>query len=200
MESLSQIVSSWPRRGLPEPIVHADQPLDVVVGLGNEIARDDGVGIAVARELERRLLGYRDVEVVALPWAGFALLEVLAGRRRAALIDCLVTGEYPPGTVVRLDADDVRGSVRLNSFHDLAFPTALALGRDLGWPMPSEVAIWGIEATVADRFGEHLSPPVADAVNRVASAVLAFLPPQPCSGAILRDGLRATPVVPGASP
>ncbi len=153
----------------------ADRAPDVVVGLGNEIARDDGVGIFAARELERRLAGRGGVEVVPLPWGGFALLDVLAGRRRAALIDCLVTGEHPPGTVVRLDEHDVSGSVRLNSFHDIAFPTALAFGRDLGWPMPSEIAIWAVEAAVADRFGEGLSTPVTAAAGRVIGEVLAFL-------------------------
>ncbi len=157
------------------PDLTADRAPNIVVGLGNEIARDDGVGIATARELESRLRGRGDVEVVPLPWAGFALLDVLAGRRRAVLIDCLVTGERPPGTVVRLDETDVRGSVRLNSFHDISFPTALALGRDLGWPMPEEIAIWAVEAAVVDRFGEALSAPVAAAATRVVGEVLAFL-------------------------
>ena len=175
--------------GYPSLSFSTARASDVVVGLGNEIARDDGVGIAAAREIERRIAGRpadsRDVEVVPLPWAGFALLDVLAGRRRAALIDCLVTGEQPPGTIVRLDEGDVRGSVRLNSFHDIAFPTALALGRDLGWTMPEEIAIWAVEAAVVDRFGEGLSAPVAAAVGRVVDEVLAFLslPPSRPHGA-----------------
>ncbi len=169
--------------GYPSPPFSAQRTPDVVVGLGNEIACDDGVGIAAAKELELRLAGRRPpeggkveyrVEVVPLPWAGFSLLDVLAGRRRAALIDCLVTGEHPPGTIVRLDETDVRGSVRLNSFHDVAFPTALALGREMGWTMPEEIAIWAIEAAVVDRFGEELSAPVAAAVDRVVDDVLAF--------------------------
>ena len=164
--------------GYPSLSFSTDRASDVIVGLGNEIARDDGVGITAARELERLLEGRRDVEVVPLPWAGFSLLDVLAGRRRAALIDCLVTGEQPPGTIVRLDEDDVRGSVRLNSFHDIAFPTALALGRELGWRMPEEIAIWAVEAAVVDRFGEGLSAPVASAVGHVVDAVLAFFRPK----------------------
>ncbi len=147
----------------------------VVIGLGNEIARDDGVGIFAARRLERLLAGRDDTEVVALPWAGFALLDVLAGRRRAALVDCLCSGEHPPGTVVRLDEHDFRGSVRLGSFHDINFPTVLALGRRMGWSMPGEIAIWAVEGEVVDQFGEGLSPRVAAAVDRVVEEVLGFL-------------------------
>ncbi len=147
---------------------------NVVVGLGNEIARDDGIGILAAQRLEPLLIERADVEVVALPWAGFALLDVLAGRRRAALIDCLCSGARPAGTIVRLDEHDFRGSVRLGSFHDINFPTVLALGRRMGWAMPEEIAIWAVEAAVVDEFGEGLTPLVAAAADRVVSEVLEF--------------------------
>ncbi len=151
---------------------------DAVVGLGNEIARDDGVGIVAAKRLESLLAARDDVEVVALPWAGFALLDVLAGRRRAALVDCLCSGQHPPGTVVRLDEHDFQGSVRLGSFHDINFPTVLALGRRMGWTMPEEIAIWAVEGAVMDEFGEGLSPAVAASLDRVVEEVLEFLNPQ----------------------
>jgi hydrogenase maturation protease len=145
------------------------------VGLGNDIARDDGVGLAVARRLAGALAGRPGVEAIELPWAGLSLLDVLFGRRRAAIVDCLTTGAHPPGTIVRLDERHLGGSARLNSVHDLDLSTALALGRRLGWPMPSEVAIWGVEGGVVDELGEGLSPAVAAAVDRVAAQVLDFL-------------------------
>ncbi len=148
---------------------------DIVIGLGNEIARDDGVGIRVAQRLAPLLADRRDTEVIALPWAGFALLDALAGRRRAALVDCLASGRHPPGTVVRLDEHDFRGSVRLNSFHDINYPTVLGLGRRMGVSLPGEIAIWAVEGAVMDEFGEELTPPVAAAVDRVAGEVLEFL-------------------------
>ncbi len=147
----------------------------VIVGLGNEIASDDGVGIHVAHALEDVFHDRDDVEVVALPWAGFALLDVLRDRRCAVLIDGLSTGAHQPGAVVRLDEDDMRGSVRLNSFHDINYPTVMALGRSMGWGMPDEVAIWGVEMAVADQFGEVLSPEVADSVQTVVNEVSRFI-------------------------
>jgi hydrogenase maturation protease len=147
----------------------------VVVGLGNEIAGDDGAGIHAARILEDELADDPEIDVVALPWGGLALLEVLRDRRRAALIDCLVSGEHPAGSVVRLEESDFRGSVRLNSFHDISFPAAIALGRELGWRLPDEIAIWGIEAAEADVFTEALTAPVAAAVHEVVHAVARFL-------------------------
>ena len=77
-----------PSRTLPAPEVRAWDlgaagisgadtslvPPFVVVGLGNEIASDDGVGLHAAAALAIELTDRSDVEVVALPWAGFALL------------------------------------------------------------------------------------------------------------------------------
>ena len=147
----------------------------VVVGLGNDIAGDDGIGLAIADLLSRRLAAVPGVDVVALPWAGFALLDTLRGRHRAAIVDCLTGGQHPPGTIVRLDESDLAGSVRLNSFHDISLPTVLALGRQMGWEMPDEVAIWGIEAEEAGVFGEDLSPPVARSVEPVIRELTAFV-------------------------
>lgn len=153
----------------------AGVPPTVIVGLGNDIAGDDGVGVRVAERLTGVLCRRADVEVLPLPWAGFNLLDVLAFRNCAAIIDCVRTGRYRPGTILRLSEADFRGSVRLNSFHDINYSTVLALGRHLGWRMPSTIAIWGIEGAVLDRFAERLSPAVAAAADVVYEEVLQFL-------------------------
>ena len=147
----------------------------VIVGLGNEIAGDDGVGIHVARILQHRLEASSEIDVVALPWAGLALLDILRGRTRAAIVDCLTTGDHPPGTVLRLDERKLAGSVRLNSFHDISFPTAMNLGRQMGWHMPDDVAIWGVEAESIGVFHEGLSPAVTAAVEPLIDEVLVFI-------------------------
>jgi len=150
---------------------------ELIVGLGNEIAGDDGVGIHVAGVLRQRLAGAPLIEVVGLPWAGFALLDTLRGRRRVAIVDCLTSGQRPPGTIVRLDEVGIGGSIRLNSFHDISFPTVLALGRRMGWDMPPQVAIWGVEAEQVGVFHEGLSPVVAAAVEPLVAEVLRFIAP-----------------------
>ena len=152
----------------------------MIVGLGNELARDDGVGIVVARRLESLLRGRPDVEVLQLPWAGFALLDALVGRSRGVIIDCLTTGRHPPGRVLRLNESDFRGSVRLHSFHDINYPTALALGRAMGWTIPEDIRIWGVEGDVVDEFGVGLTPPVRAAANQVVHEVLRHLDAVAC--------------------
>ncbi len=164
------------RRTEPTPMIE-NFPIrpNVIVGLGNEIAGDDGVGVSVARKLGEILQDRLEVEIVPLPWAGFSLLDVLVGRQRAVIVDCLCTGLHPPGTIVRLNENDFRGSVRLNSFHDINFTTVLELGRHMGWQMPEQIAIWGIEGAEMGEFKEELSPPVYAAVDQVINEVLLFL-------------------------
>ena len=59
--------------------IESEQGGTVVVGLGNDIAGDDAVGILAARQVARRLAGVGGVTVIELPWAGMRLLEALRG-------------------------------------------------------------------------------------------------------------------------
>ncbi len=143
----------------------------VVVGLGNDIAGDDAVGVLAARRLRRVLSVRTDVEVIELPWAGLALLDVLPGYAWAILLDSLRSGRFRPGTVVRLSERDLAGSVRLNSFHDLSYPTALALGEALGWPLPRRVDILAVEGESFDCFTTSLSPSARDGLEELVRQV-----------------------------
>jgi len=136
---------------------------------------DDGVGPAVLRRLSPELKSHQAVECIELPWAGLSLLEVIRDRRWAVLVDCLVSGQSPPGTLRVLSEDDVRGSIRLVSYHDLSYTTALNLGRALGWALPNEVMILGIEGREVYEFGEGLSAEVDAAADRAARMIEVFV-------------------------
>ena len=168
-------------RYVPAPTVgqtvppHGKHASTVVIGLGNDIAGDDGVGIRAAQELRDHLHDRPDADVIELPWAGLHLLNALRGYRQAILIDSLRSRRHPPGTVVRLSEDDLAGSVRLNSFHDLNYPTALAFGRALGWPMPSQVEIYAVEGELFDWFTSCLTPAVEEGLREVVRLVTSRL-------------------------
>ena len=147
-----------------------------IIGFGNTILSDDGVGIYAAREISRRL-GHADgrtaLDVVESEVAGFALMELLAGCRRAILVDSIQFDNLEPGTVVRIDPQDLRTSLRLRSVHEIDLPTVLALGRHLGLPMPEEVTIFGIQAEDACTFGESLSASVTSGMQKAVEMILA---------------------------
>lgn len=139
-------------------------PTTLVVGLGNPILGDDGIGWRVAEALEARL-DDPDVAVICLSVGGLALMEHLAGYRRALVIDAINQGA-PAGTLHWLTPGDIAatGSLYTTSVHDLSFPAALALGRELGLGLPEDIAVLGVEAGPKFVFGETLSPAVAAAI------------------------------------
>ncbi len=150
------------------------RPSHVVIGLGNEIMGDDGLGIVAAKKIGRLLKDVSEVEVISLPWAGFYLLDELIARKKVAIVDCFQTLKNPPGTIFRLDEKDFRGSVRLNSFHDIDYLTVLELGRRLGHEMPSKISIWGIEGEIVNEFSEEISPGLYVSIDQVVQEVLEF--------------------------
>ncbi len=154
-----------------------------IIGLGNTILSDDGVGIYAVREVARRLPACAGaVDIVETEMAGFALLDLMSGWERVILVDSIQFDDLAPGTVVRIDPADLRTSLRLRSVHEIDLPTALGLGRRLGLPMPREIVIIAIQAEDPRTFGETLTPSVAGGMDRVVGLVLeeiGALAPQP---------------------
>jgi hydrogenase maturation protease len=148
-------------------------PRTLVLGLGNPILGDDGVGIVVAREAERLLTGRGEIETRQVSFAGLDLVELLAGFDRAILVDAIKTPHGEPGAVYRLDPDELPTTDRLMATHEISLTTAVALGSRMGLSMPREVVIYAVEVEDDRAFGETLTPEVASAVGPTAARVAA---------------------------
>ncbi len=143
------------------------QTLDMktlVLGLGNPILRDDGVGLRVAQALRLVLANLPGVEIDENTWGGLRLMERLVGYDRVIVVDAMCTGA-PAGTVRLLSPDEVP-TRRSASPHDTSLPVALELGRRVGLSLPesADITLVGIEALDVDNFGEDLSPEVEAAI------------------------------------
>jgi hydrogenase maturation protease len=145
----------------------------LVLGMGNPILSDDGVGLLVAERLRRRALP-AGVEVQTSEVAGLRLLELVRGFTRVIIIDAIISGRAP-GEIVRYEASDFKGGHRYGSAHSIGLHTALELGHTLGYDMPAEVTVFAIEAHDVETFGEELSPPVAAAADRLLEQLVAEL-------------------------
>lgn len=147
----------------------------VIIGIGNPLLGDDGVGIRVVRELEGSLAGRSDVALRELYCGGLRLVEAMVGYDRAVVVDALVTGRYPPGTVVRLTVAESFSSRNASSSHDADFRTAWELGVLTGLPLPAHLTVWGVEAGRVDEFTTRLTGDVAAAVPRITGKILSEL-------------------------
>jgi hydrogenase maturation protease len=141
--------------------------------MGNPILSDDGVGLLVADRLRESPLP-DSVEVVQSEVGGLRLLELVRGFTRVIIIDALrspVESGRHPGEVYRYEAKDFKGGHRYGSAHSIGLDAALEIGHKLGYDMPEDVTVFAIEAEDVETFGEELSPPVAEAAERVIALV-----------------------------
>ncbi|MGA2590957.1 MAG: hydrogenase maturation protease [Bryobacteraceae bacterium] len=144
----------------------------IIVGIGNPVLSDDGVGLEIARRLAGRLAGRDDVDVVQMYGGGLRLMEALAGYQQAIVIDAIVTGG-PPGTIHGSNPGTLWTGRHIHSTHDANLPMALDLGRAAGLSLPAEIRIWAVEAADVETVREGLSPMVEEAVPAVVERVVA---------------------------
>ncbi len=143
----------------------------IVIGMGNAVRSDDGVGLRVAQELGCLVAGDPDVATAELHCGGMQLMEAMAGYDRAIVIDAMLDGAEP-GTVRIFDPEELPNTRTTNSTHDGSLQMALEFGRAIGLHVPGRIRIWAVEAGDVDTLCETLTPPVERAVPLVVRDVL----------------------------
>lgn len=141
----------------------------LVLGLGNPILRDDGVGWRVVEGASREL-DEEGIEFDCVALGGLALMERLIGHDRAILVDAIQTVGGSAGAVYQLSLDDLP-TLHANAIHDASLKEALELGQRMGARLPREIIIVAVEAVDVLNFGETLSPPVEAAIPAAVDVV-----------------------------
>jgi hydrogenase maturation protease len=142
----------------------------LVLGVGNPILTDDGVGIFVARELKR--LNLPGVEIEELPASGLELLDMVVGYDKVIIVDAIRTKGGEPGDFYTLTEDDFVRSVHGASPHGINIPTALAMGRRIvPEQMPRELIFVAVEVEDIENVSDKMTPKVAKAVPRIVEFV-----------------------------
>ena len=132
-------------------------PRILVLGLGNDILGDDAVGLLAARRL--RALLPETVDVVESGGGGLDLLDALEGYERALLLDAILTGTHPPGTILEFSAEDFKKD-DAPSPHYAGLPTVIQLAESLGICFPTIFQIVAVEVENPYEVLEGLSKPV----------------------------------------
>lgn len=146
----------------------------LVVGVGNPILSDDGVGIHIARRL--REMGISGIDVEELPASGLELLDMVLDYDRVVIIDAIRTEGGTPGQFYILEESDFERTVHGASPHGINIATALALGRQLvNDRMPTDTQFIAIEVADIVNVSESMTPAVAAAVQLVVDKVVAEL-------------------------
>ncbi|NOZ05340.1 MAG: HyaD/HybD family hydrogenase maturation endopeptidase [Chloroflexi bacterium] len=145
-------------------------PRILVLGVGNILLQDEGVGVHVVRRLEEQFRFPEHVELLDGATAGLELLPYFDGVGRLLVVDVVDAGK-PPGTIVRLDGEELPAffSVKISP-HQLGLSDLLAVA-ELTGKRPAETVAIGIQPASLET-GLELSPVVADHLADIVAAVI----------------------------
>jgi hydrogenase maturation protease len=152
----------------------------LILGLGNPILTDDGVGVKVAEYIRSCLPPHSLVEIDEACSGGLELMERLLGYQRVFLIDALYPGKQP-GAIHRMSLADLQAispTQHSASAHDTTLATAWDMAQRMELPLPEELIIYAIEVNNITDFSEEPTPAVAGAIPQAATAILAELETQ----------------------
>ena len=148
----------------------------LVLGIGNTLLGDDGVGVHAAREVARQV-DRDDVTVIDVGTDGLNLLEVMMGYDRMIVIDAIVTENGDIGAVYCLSPEQLYEPSGFSvSPHHFNLATTLEIGRKL-FPgeIPEDVTVFAVDTLEATEITEEMTDRVREAMPGLVSRVLAKL-------------------------
>jgi len=145
----------------------------LVLGIGNLIMSDDGVGVRVVQLLQERYRFPEEVTLLDGGTLGLDLLPKLEGVERLLVVDAVETGGAP-GTLLRLSGDDIPLALETKvSPHQMGLKDLLTVASLQGFD-PAEMVLWGVQPECIE-MGMELSPVVAEQVAQLTENVLTEL-------------------------
>jgi len=141
----------------------------LIIGFGNPLLTDEGVGIRAVELLQARELP-PDIKVMDGGTSAIDILPFLEGVERVLILDA-VAGTEPPGTIYRLEVNQIKyPEGREMSLHDIDVPTVLRMCATMGKPVPY-TTIFGMQPASLEE-GMGLTPPVEAALPRLIDVAL----------------------------
>ena len=141
----------------------------LVLGIGNPILTDDGVGIKIAQKLKEEK---PRLEVIMTSEAGIILLELLVGYKKLIIIDSIKTEKGKPGDLYKLGLEDLKPAKGFSSSHGIGIATAFELGKGLGYKMPKYISIYAVEIKDNTTFGEKCTEEIEQRIPFIARRII----------------------------
>ncbi len=142
-----------------------------VLGAGNYLMADDGVGVHILEELEQSVIPGVELENAGV--GGLAILDLMEDADDVIIIDAVRGGGGAPGSIYKFtDKDLPPAQLFMMSLHDLNLVDTLALGRQIQPElMPDNITIIGVEVERVEGICTELSPSVKAAADKVVAMV-----------------------------
>ena len=144
----------------------------LVLGVGNILHRDDGVGVYVVHTLRKRSSIVPIVDIIDGGTAGFDLLTIMTGRKRIIIVDALKADDVP-GSIYRLPAYSLKDSGSMLSLHEAGVKKIIDMLHFMG--EDPEIEIVGIVVEDISSVEIGLSERVEKAVPRVIEEIIRII-------------------------
>lgn len=142
----------------------------LVLGLGNELLKDDGIGPKLVNKLQN-FLPLSNIDYKTSLVGGMECIEMMKGYHHVVIIDGIMTGEGVPGTVYFMTYPLNMKTLHLSNAHDISFDMSVQLARKLKYPFPEKICIIAIEILEDREFGEELTKPLQEKYSEIFSSV-----------------------------
>jgi hydrogenase maturation protease len=129
----------------------------LILGLGNDILTDDGIGPRLVCDLAKTITR-ADIVFNTATCGGLETMENIRGYKKVIFIDAISTIDGRPGNVYYFTPSDFHETSNLSNLHDISFLTALRMGNILELDLPSDLHIIAIEIIEDRVFNDKLSP------------------------------------------
>jgi hydrogenase maturation protease len=144
-----------------------------VMGIGNPLVGDEGVGPRVAERLMSAYAFPEGVDVMDAGTIGLGMLEVFRRSDVCIVVDAVDGTGEPPGTIVRMTPEEMAPNQVLHSLHDLKLADVLQAA-DFAGILP-DVRFVGVQVESMETLVTELSPAVEAAVPEAEAEVLRLL-------------------------
>lgn len=144
----------------------------LVIGLGNPLMADEGIGVRLVERLANRAAAFPDVEFLDAGTSGMVALHAMRNRRKAIFLDCAMIGEAP-GAIRRFTPEQAASLKKMPglSLHEGDLFDIIELSKRLG-ECPPEVVIFGIQPELVEPEPQ-LSPTLAARLAEYETAIRA---------------------------
>jgi len=141
----------------------------LVLGMGSEILMDDGVGSRLANKLREENLP-QGFHVETSNIGGLELLEIIRDYDQLIILDGM-RGGSKVGDLHFFSPENYRETLHLSTKHDASFLNALKVGEQLGYNLPRNIDIVGIEVEEDKCFGECFSYKLEERINYIYNEI-----------------------------
>jgi hydrogenase maturation protease len=146
----------------------------LILGIGNDILRDDGIGPRLVSDLQKMNFP-EGICFKTSSMGGLEILEMIRDYHTVLILDAIKTKDGMPGDVYYFNPSDFHETMHLSNLHDVNFITALELAKKIKLSIPENIHIIAVEILEDLEFGRTLSPELEERYPEILDLVQAHV-------------------------